>query len=91
MFWFAAIRGSVLLRLAGSAQVALLGKESKSTPVKEIATMGTNLVVASKSDTMQACMSKMLARDIRHLPVVDEDTGKVSAHSFYDKCVAFMA
>lgn len=42
--------------------------------------MGANLVVASKSDTMQACMSKMVARDIRHLPVVDEDTGTVSAH-----------
>lgn len=39
--------------------------------------MGANLVVASKSDTMQACMSKMVARDIRHLPVVDEDTGTV--------------
>lgn len=42
--------------------------------------MGANLVVASKSDTMQACMSKMVARDIRHLPVVDEDTGTVSTH-----------
>lgn len=43
--------------------------------------MGANLVVASKSDTMQACMSKMVARDIRHLPVVDEDTGTVSTHT----------
>ena len=42
--------------------------------------MGANMVVASKSDTMQACMSKMVARDIRHLPVVDEDTGTVSTH-----------
>ena len=59
------------------SQVALLGKASKSTTVKEIATMGANLVVASKSDTMQDCMAKMVARDIRHLPVVDEDEGQV--------------
>lgn len=39
--------------------------------------MGANLVVASKSDTMQDCMAKMVARDIRHLPVVDEDEGQV--------------
>lgn len=45
--------------------------------VKEIATMGANLVVASKSDTMQDCMAKMVARDIRHLPVVDEEKGQV--------------
>lgn len=51
---------------------------SKTTTIKEIATMGANLVVASKSDTMQACMSKMVARDIRHLPVVDEESGTVS-------------
>lgn len=58
--------------------MALLGKQSKTTPVKEIATMGVNLVVAAKSDTVQACMSKMVARDIRHLPVVDDETGQVS-------------
>lgn len=62
---------------ARRSQVALLGKASKSTTVKEIATMGANLVVASKSDTMQDCMAKMVARDIRHLPVVDEDQGQV--------------
>lgn len=39
--------------------------------------MGANLVVASKSDTMQDCMAKMVARDIRHLPVVDEEKGQV--------------
>ncbi|CAM9549098.1 unnamed protein product, partial [Hapterophycus canaliculatus] len=58
------------------SKVALLGKASKSTTVKEIATMGANLVVASKSDTMQECMAKMVARDIRHLPVVDEEKGQ---------------
>lgn len=40
--------------------------------------MGANLVVASKSDTMRECMSKMVSRDIRHLPVVDEDSSTVS-------------
>ena len=66
--------------------MALLGKASKSTTVKEIATMGANLVVASKSDTMQDCMAKMVARDIRHLPVVDEDEGQVR----YALCFAML-
>lgn len=58
--------------MAWVMQVALLGKRSKETPIREIATMGANLVMAQKSDTVQECMSKMVDRDIRHLPVVDE-------------------
>merc|ERR1712224_341796 len=50
-------------------KIALLGRTSKETPIKAIATMGAaNLIVATKKDTIQECMSKMLAKDIRHLP-----------------------
>ncbi|CAM9122209.1 unnamed protein product [Discosporangium mesarthrocarpum] len=39
--------------------------------------MGANMVVAAKSDSVQVCMSKMVGRDIRHLPVIDEENGEV--------------
>jgi CBS domain-containing protein len=45
--------------------------------VKEVATMGANIIVAKKTDSVHDCMKKMLARDIRHLPVLDEKTGKL--------------
>lgn len=41
--------------------------------------MGLNLVVAAKSDSVHECMAKMVARDIRHLPIVDDESGQVSA------------
>ena len=58
-------------------KVALLGRSSKNTKISEVATLGENIVVAKKSDSVDACMRKMLARDIRHLPVVDEESGEV--------------
>lgn len=68
---------SLITHHALFAQVALLGKHSKDTPIKEVATMGANLVIAHKSDSVQECMSKMVDRDIRHLPVVDDESGQV--------------
>ena len=44
--------------------------------MKQISTKAANLVTASPDDTVDACMAKMLSRDIRHLPLVD-DGGKV--------------
>jgi CBS domain-containing protein len=58
-------------------KIALLGRSSKSTPIGEVCTRGPNIVVAKKTDTIQTCMRKMLAKDIRHLPVVDQDKGDV--------------
>jgi len=57
-------------------KIALLGKTGKTTKVKEVSTKAANLVTASPNDTVDACMEKMLGRDIRHLPLVD-DVGKV--------------
>jgi CBS domain-containing protein len=45
--------------------------------VREIATMGAQIIVAKKTDSVNDCMKKMLARDIRHLPVIDDATGEV--------------
>ncbi|KAG5174989.1 hypothetical protein JKP88DRAFT_101569 [Tribonema minus] len=58
-------------------KIALLGRQSQTTKVKEVATMGANIIVAKKSDSLHDCMRKMLARDIRHLPVLDEESGTV--------------
>ncbi|MGK3759906.1 MAG: signal-transduction protein with cAMP-binding, CBS, and nucleotidyltransferase domain [Bacillariaceae sp.] len=53
------------------SKIALLGRTSKDTMVKEIATQSSKLVTVKPEDTVQACMEKMLASDIRHLPLVD--------------------
>ena len=50
--------------------------QGKTTKVKQISTKAANLVTASPEETVDACMAKMLSRDIRHLPLVDE-AGKV--------------
>ena len=57
-------------------KIALLGKTGRTTKVKEISTKSANLITASPEDTVDSCMAKMLNRDIRHLPLVDEK-GKV--------------
>lgn len=58
-------------------KIALLGRSSKTTTVGEVCTRGPNIVVAKKTDSIEVCMRKMLAKDIRHLPVVDEEKGDV--------------
>ena len=44
--------------------------------VKEISTKSSNLMTASPHDSVDECMEKMLVKDIRHLPLLDDD-GKV--------------
>jgi CBS domain-containing protein len=53
-------------------KVALLGKTSKDTPIKEISTRGANIVTALSEDTVDSCMEKMMSKGIRHLPIVDD-------------------
>jgi len=62
------------------SKIALLGRTSKETKVKEIATHSSKLVTAKPDDSVQSCMEKMLASDIRHLPLVEngELVGMVS-------------
>ena len=58
------------------SKIALLGRVSKETMVKEISTKSSNLMTASPHDSVDECMEKMLAKDVRHLPLLDDD-GKV--------------
>ena len=54
-------------------KIALLGRNSKETFCKEIATASPNLITAQISDSVDTCMEKMLLSDIRHLPLLDGD------------------
>lgn len=54
-------------------KIALLGRQSKETLIKEISTKSARLITARPTDTVDACMNKMLSRDIRHLPLIDDD------------------
>lgn len=57
-------------------KIALLGRNSTDTKVKQIATLSSKLVTANVSDSVEECMEKMLASDIRHLPLVN-DSGEL--------------
>lgn len=57
-------------------KIALLGRTSKETKIKEISTKTANLVTGNPGDSLDTCMQKMLGKDIRHLPLLDDD-GKV--------------
>ena len=65
-------------------KIALLGKTSKETKISEIATSSHNLIVATKEDTINDCMEKMLSKDIRHLPLVDEQGKAIGLLSIKD-------
>ena len=53
-------------------KVALLGKNSKETYVRDI--MTANVLVISPKTRTRECMTIMSEKNIRHLPVVDGDT-----------------
>ena len=53
-------------------KIALLGRRSKDTQVKEIATMSAKLVTAQLDESVEDCMEKMLSGDFRHLPLVND-------------------
>lgn len=65
-------------------KIALLGKKSRDTAVSEISTKSANLITASPGETVSDCMAKMLLKDIRHLPLLDEDGGVVGIVSIKD-------
>lgn len=52
-------------------KVALAGKASKDTPVREIMTQDVTTV--TPADTVPHCMALMTGKRIRHLPVIKDD------------------
>lgn len=58
--------------------------------MKEVSTKVANLITASPNETVDACMEKMLSRDIRHLPLVDdygEVVGIISIKDLIKSCL----
>lgn len=53
-------------------KVALYNKFNEDIKVKDIYTSGNNIILAKKTDTLDACMGKMLFKNIHHLLVVDD-------------------
>lgn len=58
------------------SKIALLGRTSKETKIKEISTKASDLITATPDDSLEDCMAKMMSKDIRHLPLLDAG-GKV--------------
>ena len=65
-------------------KIALLGRTSKETKVKEIATSSAKLITVKPDEPVQDCMEKMLASDIRHLPLVKDDGTLIGMISIKD-------
>ena len=69
-------------------KVALLGKNSKETFVRDI--MTANVLVISPKTRTRECMAIMSEKNIRHLPVVDGDTvvGMLSIRDLMNDIIA---
>jgi predicted transcriptional regulator len=72
-------------------KIALLGKNSRDTAVKECCTYGKgNLAVVPRNAPIEMAMDKMLGRDVRHMLIShsDEDSSIVGMISIKDivKC-----
>lgn len=60
------------------SKVALLKRDPKQTKVLQACTYGkANLVSVTLDNPVDACMQKMLGRDIRHLLIRQKQTGKI--------------
>lgn len=56
-------------------KVILEGKSSKETFTREI--MSTQLIVVPPDATVEECMAIMNEKRIRHIPVIEKETGKL--------------
>ena len=54
-------------------KVASSGKEAAAIQLKEICTQAPNVLIAKPTDSLEDCMVKMHLKNIRHLPIIDEN------------------
>ena len=71
------------------SKVDLLDRNPEKTKVKDIFTPSSKLITAGRDESVQGCMEKMLASDIRHLPLVDhgELLGMISIKDLVKTCI----
>ena len=69
-------------------KIALQGRNSKTTKVREI--MTSQVLTVTPATGTHACMALMSERKFRHLPVVDGDTvlGMISIRDIMDDVIA---
>ena len=69
-------------------KVIIKGRSSDTTQVAEI--MTSDVVTASRSQTVNQCMGVMTERSIRHLPVVEDDKviGMISMRDLVQAIIA---
>jgi CBS domain-containing protein len=69
-------------------KIALVGKASKDTPVKDI--MTANVIVVPPQTRTKDCMALMSQKKIRHLPIVDNGKviGMISIRDIMDDIIA---
>jgi len=53
------------------SKVAALGKNMNEIKVKDICTYSP-IIIATKDDSLESCMNKMMFKDIRHLLILDD-------------------
>lgn len=54
-------------------KVSSVGQDINKLKIKDICTIGPNIIVARKTDSLETCMHKMLFKDIRHLLIIDDN------------------
>lgn len=54
-------------------KVSSIGNDINNLKIKDICTIGPNIIIARKNDSLETCMHKMLFKDIRHLLIVDDN------------------
>ena len=71
------------------SKVDLLDRSPETTMVKEVFTPSSKLVTANGGESVQVCIEKMLAADVRHLPLVDhgELIGMISIKDLVRTCI----
>jgi predicted transcriptional regulator len=48
-------------------------KDINNLKIKDVDTTNSNIIVARINDSLETCMNKMMVKDIRHLPIVDDN------------------
>jgi len=65
-------------------KIALLGKTSKTTSIKEVCTQVSNVIMADKDESVEHGMDLMLFHHVRHLPIQDEKKKVIGMVSIKD-------